>query len=426
MRCDDAMRSDTVQYDTIRYDTKIEKCHDPIDINLRKSLLFHVDEPLVATIKHIIMEHRIITTQTRPHRDILCVKEELRIDSNGANEKAPFHDNQSYYRQGSSEVDEDFKIAFDPSQMRLLALVSHDKMKPTMQAFVQNNKNVLKKFRLTGTKTTMEILKRVFGNHNSMIFGPTYSSGPLGGDAELVALMCAGELGGFQDPMGVHPHQADIDCLCRQATVHNIMIASNPTSALMMMTTLHIALTNNMPELMPSFFSSLQIPTVGSYIRSRTPSILEALNSNKQPAEEFEEEAKISNTIGQVSTHASKMRDTPPSKIRQLKKNTQIDDESVTTVVSRASRRRTDADKRLLHGHDDSSDLSRSSRHRLKSIIISTSLHSSNHSHTSSTSYSSRSGHRSYMEDTVLSSRRRADRTKNRPTKVVTRRAPYY
>lgn len=406
-------------------------------------LLLHVDEPLVATIKHILMEHRIITTQMRPHRDILCVKEELRIDSNGANEKAPFHNSQqSYYRQGTSEVDEDFKIAFDPSQMRLLALVSHDEMKPTMLAFVENNKNVLKQFRLTGTKNTMETLKRVFGNHNS--FGPTCSSGPLGGDAELVALMCAGELGGvifFQDPMGVHPHQADIDCLCRQAIVHNIMIASNPTSALMMMTTLHVALTNNMPELMPSFFSSLQISTVGSYIRSRTPSILEALNSNKQPAGEFEEEAKISNTTGQVSTHASKMRDTPPSKIRQLKKNTQFDDESVPTVVSRASRRRTDANKRLLHSHDDSSDLSRSSRHRLKSIIISqgqetgltTGLHSSNHSqtsyyhsHTSSTSYSSRSGHRSYMEDTVLSSRRRADRTKNRPPKMVTRRAPYY
>lgn len=61
-----------------------------------------------------------------------------------------------------------------------------------MKSFVLSNKNILKKFRLTGTNSAMTMLKEVFKGDDSVIFGPSCSSGPLGGDAELVALMCAG------------------------------------------------------------------------------------------------------------------------------------------------------------------------------------------------------------------------------------------
>jgi methylglyoxal synthase len=171
-----------------------------------------------------------------------------------------------------NHLDQDFKQAFHPSQMRCLALVSHNEMKATMKKFVLANKTILKKFRLTGTNSTMTMLQEVFKGDDSVIFGPSCSSGPLGGDAELVALMCAGQLGGvifFQDPMSSHPHQSDIDCLCRQAVVHNTMIASNPTSALMMMTTLRCALKENMPELIPSFFCTLQSPSVSAYMKQQ-------------------------------------------------------------------------------------------------------------------------------------------------------------
>mmetsp|Transcript_45598 Transcript_45598/g.52700 ORF Transcript_45598/g.52700 Transcript_45598/m.52700 type:complete len:468 (+) Transcript_45598:481-1884(+) len=167
-----------------------------------------------------------------------------------------------------SEVD-DFVAAFDPNEMRCLALVSHNEMKTTMKEFVIKYKNVLKKFRLTGTNSTMTMLGQVFQGDESVVFGPACSSGPLGGDAELVAMMAQGQLGGilfFQDPMTSHPHQCDIECLVRQALVHNTVIATTPTTAMTIMEVLKLALMGNgRPELLPSFFFSLQSPTVESY-----------------------------------------------------------------------------------------------------------------------------------------------------------------
>jgi methylglyoxal synthase len=167
------------------------------------------------------------------------------------------------------DMDENFDSAFAPSDMRCLALVSHNEMKAAMKNFVILHKNILKKFRLTGTNSTMTMLKEVFNSDNSVVFGPSCQSGPLGGDAELVALMCSGGLGGmlfFQDPMSAHPHQSDIDCLCRQALVHNVMSCNTPTTAYMVVNTLRTALQGEgRPELIPSFFFTLQSPSVVTY-----------------------------------------------------------------------------------------------------------------------------------------------------------------
>lgn len=100
--------------------------------------------------------------------------------------------------------DADFDSAFEPEEMRCLALVAHNHMKPAMRDFIKTNKNLLKKFRLTGTSTTMAVLREVYGDDPDVVYGPSCQSGPLGGDAELCAQMCLGELGGivfFQDPM---------------------------------------------------------------------------------------------------------------------------------------------------------------------------------------------------------------------------------
>ena len=100
-------------------------------------------------------------------------------------------------------MDPDFDSAFHPTQMRLLAIAIAKKQ------FVLASKNVVKKFRLTGTNTTMTMLKEVFGNNPEVVYGPSCKSGPLGGDAQLVAMAASGELGGcifFVDPMDSHPH----------------------------------------------------------------------------------------------------------------------------------------------------------------------------------------------------------------------------
>ncbi len=143
------------------------------------------------------------------------------------------------------DMDPPFKSMFDPTDMRLLALVSHNNMKHAMKQFVIANKNVLKKFRLTGTNTTMSMLREVFGDDPEVVYGPSCKSGPLGGDAQLVAMAVTSQLGGcifFIDPMDAHPHSADIECLVRQGNVHNILMMNNPTTAHICLNTLRVAL----------------------------------------------------------------------------------------------------------------------------------------------------------------------------------------
>ena len=196
-----------------------------------------------------------VLTKIYPFRKLLNVQQELKSD---------IIDNYSY--------DEDFMPAFAPSEMRCLALACHTDMMTSLKNFVILNKNLLKKFRLTGTNDVMRMLKDVFKGEHRIVYGPSLQSNLVGGDAELVALMCSHKLGGvifFQDPMSAHAHKSDIACLCRQAIVHNIMIANTPTSAYMMMHTLRSALEDDgKPELIPSFFLSLQSPTVEAYKRA--------------------------------------------------------------------------------------------------------------------------------------------------------------
>lgn len=74
-------------------------------------------------------------------------------------------------------TDTPFSSVYGPNQMRCLALVSHNGMKDTMMKFVKSHKNVLKKFRLTGTNSTMTMLRSVFAGDESVVFGPSCMSG---------------------------------------------------------------------------------------------------------------------------------------------------------------------------------------------------------------------------------------------------------
>jgi len=161
--------------------------------------------------------------------------------------------------------------------MRYLALVAHNHMKPAMKDFVLANKNLLCKFNLTGTNTTIKMLKEVFGDDSSVKYSHICTSGPLGGDAELVSLMCTDNLGGcvfFQDPMSSHPHAADIECLSRQANVHNVLMMPNPATAQTCMSSIRIALHKGKADMIPSFFMTLQSPSVIEY-KIRQEQVLE-------------------------------------------------------------------------------------------------------------------------------------------------------
>ena len=59
-------------------------------------------------------------------------------------------------------------------------------------------------------------------------------SGPLGGDAQLGAMIAEGRLDAlifFQDPLTAMPHDVDIKSLTRLATLYNILFAPNHKTA---------------------------------------------------------------------------------------------------------------------------------------------------------------------------------------------------
>ena len=165
-------------------------------------------------------------------------------------------------------ISDSFQSAFRPKEMRCLALVAHNNMKPAMKAFVQTRQEVLKKFRLTGTSTTMTMLRSIFDSDKDVMYGPTFKSGPLGGDAEVCALMCQEDLGGilfFMDPLDPHPHQCDIDALIRLSNVTNVLFATNPTSCDALTFVLEHVLKEERKDLIPSFFHTLESPGVSVY-----------------------------------------------------------------------------------------------------------------------------------------------------------------
>jgi len=181
------------------------------------------------------------------------------------------------------EMEGTFKSAFKPTEMRQLALVAHNHMKPAMKVFIETHAEILKKFRITGTNTTISMCKAVFGEDDpDVVYGATCSSGPLGGDAQIAALMVLEDIGGiifFVDPMSSHPHQADIDSLIRLSNVGNIVLATNPATAESLMYLLHEALKGGRQEMFLSFFHTLESPSVPEYKKEQAAALKNAINS---------------------------------------------------------------------------------------------------------------------------------------------------
>lgn len=65
------------------------------------------------------------------------------------------------------------------------------------------------------------------------------NSGPLGGDAEIAAMVVRKEINlaiFLIDDLNPQPHEADIQMLLRQCRIHNVPIACNRYSADLMIT----------------------------------------------------------------------------------------------------------------------------------------------------------------------------------------------
>jgi methylglyoxal synthase len=190
----------------------------------------------------------------------------------------------------TDEVTAPFTSKLAPNEMRQLALVAHNHMKPAMKQFIETYSEILKKFRITGTQTTMKMCKSMWGEDDPAIhYGLTCTSGPLGGDAQIAALMCMEDLGGiifFVDPLSAHPHQADIDSLLRLANCGNVIVCPNPASASSMMHTLRCALLKGERArgMIPSFFETLESPAVEEYKHAQAVALANVIKGGSPAA----------------------------------------------------------------------------------------------------------------------------------------------
>lgn len=113
--------------------------------------------------------------------------------------------------------------------MACIGLVAHDDRKDEMVAWAQANRDKLALHQLVGTGTTGGRVAEGTGLEVVRL-----KSGPLGGDAQLGAMIAEGRLDTlifFQDPLTAMPHDVDIKSLGRLATLYNIPFAVNHSTA---------------------------------------------------------------------------------------------------------------------------------------------------------------------------------------------------
>ena len=112
-----------------------------------------------------------------------------------------------------------------------LALIAHDGKKADMVAFVMKRLDFFNRddVNIVATGTTGQMII-----HAGVDKVQRVASGPMGGDAEIGAMVTRGEMDAvifFRDPLDKHPHDVDISMLMRLCDVHEVPLATNYKSA---------------------------------------------------------------------------------------------------------------------------------------------------------------------------------------------------
>ena len=120
-----------------------------------------------------------------------------------------------------------------------IELVAHDNRKADLVEWAVFNSDELSKHHLVCTGTTGSLVKEAFEEKGVTADITCMNSGPLGGDAEIAALVVQHKINlaiFLIDDLNPQPHEADIQMLLRQCRVHNVPIACNRYSADLMIT----------------------------------------------------------------------------------------------------------------------------------------------------------------------------------------------
>lgn len=114
-------------------------------------------------------------------------------------------------------------------KQKTVALIAHDNKKHDIVNWALQNKELLSEYKLCGTGTTSKLISEATG-----LEVKGYFSGPMGGDLQIGAKAAEGGVDViifFWDPLQAQPHDPDVKALLRIAVVYDIPIATNRSTA---------------------------------------------------------------------------------------------------------------------------------------------------------------------------------------------------
>jgi methylglyoxal synthase len=122
-------------------------------------------------------------------------------------------------------------------QNKTIALIAHDKRKADMVEWVKYNAKILLNNQIVATGTTGQLIENTLKDYypiNKNFSVNKKLSGPMGGDAEIAAMVVNGQINFcvfLIDDLNPNPHEADIQMLLRQCRIHNVPVACNRSTA---------------------------------------------------------------------------------------------------------------------------------------------------------------------------------------------------
>ena len=131
-----------------------------------------------------------------------------------------------------------------------IALIAHDNRKNNLMSWMDQHRDALKQCRFTTTGTTGKLIEESTGLPVHRV-----QSGPLGGDQQIGALIAEGKIDlliFFWDPLEPMSHDPDIKALLRLATLWNVPVACNKSTADFIV---HSPLMKNYRRELPDFSS---------------------------------------------------------------------------------------------------------------------------------------------------------------------------